>query len=321
MPNPQLSIMVVDDTKFSSAVIGHTLSQAGYTDIRFASSAMAALAMHEERAASVMVADWLMPEMDGLQLTTRIRQRDEQTNHYTYVMLLTAREGDNVLGEAFDRGVDDFISKSSMNEQLLPRIYAADRITQLINRLLDENRLLASNNAQLEEHNLVDSLTALGNRRYLLQRLEDALQQVESRGGCCALLVLGIQNFDEVGSRFGEAVQQEVLRGIARRLQQLVRPMDVISRIGANTFAICTVGDTAEDCKPNSFRRLHDGLNLKAFKTSEGYLSVRAGLSVSTVDRNDQAATAETMLEQTEQHLGQAYATNLITQVRMPQVV
>lgn len=99
MPNPQLSIMVVDDTKFSSAVIGHTLSQAGYTDIRFASSAMAALAMHEERAASVMVADWLMPEMDGLQLTTRIRQRDEQTNHYTYVMLLTAREGDNVLGQ------------------------------------------------------------------------------------------------------------------------------------------------------------------------------------------------------------------------------
>ncbi|HEC47931.1 MAG TPA: diguanylate cyclase, partial [Pseudomonas xinjiangensis] len=40
MPNPQLSIMVVDDTKFSSAVIGHTLTQAGYADIRFASSAM-----------------------------------------------------------------------------------------------------------------------------------------------------------------------------------------------------------------------------------------------------------------------------------------
>ncbi|SDS63313.1 response regulator receiver modulated diguanylate cyclase [Halopseudomonas litoralis] len=320
MPNPQLSIMVVDDTKFSSAVIGHTLSQAGYTDIRFASSAMAALAMHEERAASVMVADWLMPEMDGLQLTTRIRQRDEQTDHYTYVMLLTAREGDNVLGEAFDRGVDDFISKSAMSEQLLPRIYAADRITQLINRLLEENRLLASNNAQLEEHNLVDSLTALGNRRYLQQRLEDALQQVESRGGYCSLLVLGIQNFDEMGGRFGEAVQQELMRGIARRLQQLVRPMDVIARIGNNIFAICTVGDNIDDCKPNSFRRLHDGLNLKAFKTSEGYLSVRAGMALSRVEKNDSILAAGDMLQQVEQHLGQAYATNLITEVRMPQL-
>lgn len=321
MPNPQLSILVVDDTKFSSAVIGHALSQAGYTDIRFASSAMAALAMHEERAASVMVADWLMPEMDGLQLTTRIRQRDEQTNHYTYVMLLTAREGDNVLNEAFDRGVDDFISKTSMNEQLLPRIYAADRITQLINRLLDENQLLASNNATLEEHNLIDSLTALGNRRYLLQRLDDALQQVDSRGGLCCLLVIGLQNHDELGKRFGAAIQQELLKGTARRLQQLVRPMDVIARIGVNSFAICTLGEHRDDFKPNSFRRLHEGLNLKAFKTSEGYLSLRAGLALSTVSKNNSWSSAEQMLNQVEAHLEEAYATNLITEARSPQLV
>ena len=231
MPNPQLSILVVDDTKFSSAVIGHTLSQAGYSNIRFASSAMDALRMHEEQPASVMVADWLMPEMDGLELTTRIRQTDEQSDHYTYVVLLTAREGDNVLGEAFDRGVDDFISKSSMNEQLLPRIYAADRTSQLINRLLDENRLLATNNAQLEEHNLVDRLTAIGNRRYLIQRLADVLRNVDSRGGACCLVLLGVQNLPTLTERFGPAVQQEVLRGTARRLQQLVRPTDVVARV------------------------------------------------------------------------------------------
>ena len=321
MPNPQLSILVVDDTKFSSAVIGHALSQARYADIRFASSAMAALAMHEERAASVMVADWLMPEMDGLQLTTRIRQRDEQTNHYTYVMLLTAREGDNVLNEAFDRGVDDFISKSSMSEQLLPPIFAADRITQLINRLLDENQLLASNNAVLEEHNLIDGLTALGNRRYLLQRLDDALKQVESRGGFCSLLVMGLQNHEELGKRFGEAVQQELLKGTARRLQQLVRPMDVIARIGPSTFAICTLGDNPDEFKPNSFRRLHDGLNFKAFKTSEGYLSLRAGMAVSILGKDDRDIRAGQLLERVEQHLEQAYATNLITEVRSPQLV
>lgn len=321
MPNLQLSILVVDDTKFSSAVIGHALSQAGYTDIRFASSAMAALAMHEERAASVMVADWLMPEMDGLQLTTRIRQRDEQTNHYTYVMLLTAREGDNVLGEAFDRGVDDFISKSSMSEQLLPRIYAADRITQLINRLLDENQMLATNNALLEEHNLIDSHTALGNRRYLLQRLDDALQRVESRGGYCTLVVLGLQNLEDMATRFGETVQQELLKATARRLQQLVRPMDVIARVDSNIFAICTVGDNADECKPNSFRRLHDGVSLKAFKTSEGYLSLRAGMALGTLGRNDPRINAEKLLQKIEQHLEQAYATNLITEVRSPQLV
>ena len=62
----------------------------------------------------MLLADWLMPEMDGLELTGRVRQLDEMAEHYTYIILLTGKEGENVLTEAFDRGVDDFISKTSM---------------------------------------------------------------------------------------------------------------------------------------------------------------------------------------------------------------
>src|SRR5690606_27699630 len=168
--------------------------------------------------------------------------------------LFTARGGYNLLGQAFDLGGEDFISKSAMSEQLLPRIFAADRISQLIHRLQHSKQLLARNYALLAEHNLIDSLTDLSKRRYLLPRLADALQRVESRGGFCSLLVLGIQNYEDMGTRFGEHVQQELLRGAARRLQQLVRPMDVIARIGPGTFGICTVGSDADECKPNSFR-------------------------------------------------------------------
>ena len=88
MPNPDLSILVVDDAKFSSAMIGRALSQAGYQDIRFASSASEALQQLEQRPVSVLLADWLMPEMDGLELTARVRQLDESINHYTYIVLL-----------------------------------------------------------------------------------------------------------------------------------------------------------------------------------------------------------------------------------------
>ena len=86
------------------------------------------LQLLEQRPASVLLADWLMPEIDGLELTARVRQLDETADHYTYIILLTGKEGENVLGEAFDRGVDDFISKAAMNEQLVPRVYAADRL-------------------------------------------------------------------------------------------------------------------------------------------------------------------------------------------------
>lgn len=89
MPNPHLSILVVDDAKFSSVMIGRALSKAGYQDIRFASSAADALAQHAQRPAHVLLADWLMPEMDGLELTGQIRQRDALSGHYSYVILLT----------------------------------------------------------------------------------------------------------------------------------------------------------------------------------------------------------------------------------------
>ena len=150
MPNPHLSILVVDDAKFSSAMIGRALSQAGYQDIRFASSAAEAISNLEQRPASVLLADWLMPEMDGLELTGRVRQLDEAAEHYTYIILLTGKEGENVLNEAFDRGVDDFISKSAMNEQLLPRVFAAERLCSTLQRLLQENALLVQNIASLE---------------------------------------------------------------------------------------------------------------------------------------------------------------------------
>ncbi|HET8730837.1 MAG TPA: response regulator, partial [Moraxellaceae bacterium] len=119
MPNIDTSILVVDDTKFSSAMVNRVIARAGYQDVRHAHSAATALQMLEERPARILVADWLMPEMDGLELTQRVRQLDEAGNHFTYVILLTAREGVEALAEAFEQGVDDFVNKSNMQDQLL----------------------------------------------------------------------------------------------------------------------------------------------------------------------------------------------------------
>ena len=64
-------------------------------------------------------------------------------------------------------------------------------------------------------------------------------------------------------------------------------------------------------------RRLHDGLNLKAFKTSEGYLSIRAGMVLCTLTNRQALPDAEALLEQVESHLGEAYETNLITEAKL----
>ncbi|SDH53168.1 diguanylate cyclase (GGDEF) domain-containing protein [Pseudomonas flavescens] len=318
MPNPHLSILVVDDAKFSSAMIGRALSQAGYQDIRFASSAAQAISNLEERPASVLLADWLMPEMDGLELTGKVRQLDEAAEHYTYIILLTGKEGENVLSEAFDRGVDDFISKSAMNEQLLPRVFAADRLCNSLQRLLQENALLMQSIASLEERNLVDPLTGLGNGRYLTQKLTDSLRQMESRGGALCLLLIGLQGIDELRARHGAGVYNELLRSVARRLQQLVRPLDVLVSLDDRHFALITLLDHLHECSSSSFKRLHEGLNLKAFKTSEGFISLRAGITVVGLDGKALPMEQQQLLDLAMRLLPEAHASGRVTAVRLP---
>ncbi len=316
MPNPQLSILVVDDAKFSSVMIGRALSKAGYEDVRFANSASAALELIEQRPANVLLADWLMPEMDGLELTTQVRQQDEMSDHYTYIMLLTGRDGQDVLSKAFDHGVDDFIGKSVMNDQLVPRVYAADRLCGSLQRLIRENRLLTENIASLEKRNLIDPVTGLGNTRYLHLRLGDSLRQIESRGGALCYLMIGLPGISSQRERFGKHFHQELLRGVARRLQQLVRPLDVLARLDEGRFGLLTLVDDLRGCSPSSFKRLHDGLNLKAFKTSEGFISIRAGIGLVSVDASTLPVDPLLIIERAEALLPDAYTTGRIVPLR-----
>lgn len=321
MPNPHLSIMVVDDAKFSSAIIGRTLSQAGYIDIRFANSASEALRQLEARPANVLLADWLMPETDGLMLTSQVRQLDETSDHYTYVILLTGKEGENVLSEAFDSGVDDFINKSVMNEQLVPRVFAADRLCNTLQRLLIENRLLADNIASLEQRNLVDSLTGLGNSRYLELKLETSLRNVESRGGALGYLLIGLQEADELRKQYGESIYNELLHNVGRRLQQLVRPLDVLTRIDDNHFGLVTLLSNLQECSPSSFKRLHEGLNLKAFKTSEGFISLKAGVCLIGLDNRNLPVSPVDLINNAKRLLPESYASGRVAAMRLPEAV
>jgi diguanylate cyclase (GGDEF)-like protein len=296
MPNPHLSILVVDDAKFSSAMIGRTLSLAGYQDLRFASSAAEAIKLLDEHPASVLLADWLMPEMNGLELTVQVRQFDEMSHHYTYVILLIGKEGDSVLSEAFDSGVDDFISKAAMNEQLVPR----------------------ENVVSLEKRNLIDPLTGLGNSRYLHQKMLDSLHQVESRGGALCYLLIGLQDMPALPQHNGETFYSDLLQNVARRLQQLVRPLDVLVRLDDNHFALITLLSDLHECAPSSFKRLHEGLNLKAFKTSEGFISLKASISLVGLDARGLPCTPEQIIEHAERLLPESHSSGRVTALRLP---
>ncbi|MCK0163763.1 response regulator [Marinobacter sp. S6332] len=314
MPNLDLPILVVDDAKFSSMVVGRTLRNAGYRDVRIANDALAALKLMEQRPVSVLIADWLMPEMDGLALTDRVRQQDEQINHYTYVILLTARESVEALAEAFDRGVDDFIYKSDMTKQLIPRIFAADRMADRQNTLLRANALLIENNRELESSNIIDLETGLCNHRYGRDRLNKMLRHAESRGGASAYVLCGIRNWQELKRKHPPTVMSELAVGIARRLSTLIRPIDVLCRVGDNQFALIAYFPNSDHCTTTAFRRVFDGINHKALKTTAGYISVEAGMALCKADAQHGTPSIQDMEQAAVHGLVDAYETRRFTE-------
>ena len=86
-----LSILVADDMPLSCEAIRGALTKNGYHNIRIANTANEALTLLAAHPADIVLADWIMPGMDGLELTDRIRQQDEENNQYTSVILFTAK--------------------------------------------------------------------------------------------------------------------------------------------------------------------------------------------------------------------------------------
>ncbi|MDX1693622.1 MAG: response regulator [Ketobacteraceae bacterium] len=316
MPNADLPILIVDDAKFSGAVISRTLKSAGYTDVRLASSAQQGLDMLEERPVSVLIADWLMPEMDGLELASRVRQLDEASNHFTYIILLTAKEGSKALVHAFDNGVDDFVNKSGMNQQLLPRIYAADRIAAMQNRLLRENQMLVESNQKLRRNNLLDPLTGLGNRQYAIRRLRDTARHAEQRGGAACLMLITLDNYEELKQRHDKEILRQVITSLTRRIRQLVRPLDIVCRVGTEQFAVITHQPDISQCNASTYRRIYDALNMREVKTSKGYIGIKAAMVMSAADSATGFPSPEKMFSVTNSQIAQARSSGRLVVVK-----
>lgn len=308
-----LPVLVVDDARFSLAIITRSLTEAGFRDVRYANSGSAALSMLEERPADIVISDWIMPAMDGLELTRRIRDVDEILDHYTYIMLLSGEEELGVVSQAFAQGVDDFVSKAALRTHLLPRVWAACRTAGYNNSLLASNRELREQIASLERRNMIDPLTGLGNDRFTDRALSDIIRQVASRGGAACALLIALQDYAELAAGMDPADVNRVVRAAAARLEHLVRPMDVVTRTRPDTFAVLMHHTDIAHCAGAGFRRIQQELNSVKVETMAGVRAVRVVLAAGAAHMADGIPTSDELLDFTYARLREASRDDRIT--------
>jgi putative two-component system response regulator len=123
-----MRILIVDDDDIAAEVLAHALTRFGH-DVTAAGSGEEALELMRSCSYRLIVLDWEMPGMSGIDLCRHIRQH--YSSGYVYIILLTARRGTHNIVEGLNAGADDFISKPFEPEELEVRIHTGERILSL----------------------------------------------------------------------------------------------------------------------------------------------------------------------------------------------
>jgi len=239
-----MRILVVDDDGSMRAVLAALLSRAGH-EVFVASNGRQAFEMALDLRPQIMIADWMMPEMDGIQLTVALRQT--RIGRAVYIILLTGLEDDARLVEAFEAGADDFISKPLKPRVLEARLRAGQRVV-LLQQEIERDRAdiqrfaaeLAVTNRRLQEMAQTDSLTGVPNRRYAMDRLQQEWADAVRSGRSLACLVVDLDGFKGINDNNGHDVGDAALRLATVAMKNALRVNDVVCRTGGDEFlAIC----------------------------------------------------------------------------------
>ncbi|MBN9523315.1 response regulator [bacterium] len=139
-----MKILIADDDPVSRRLLQSYLQKWGY-EVAVAINGAEAWRLFEQDEFPVVITDWVMPEMDGVELIRRIRA--SQRPNYVYTILLTARWQKEDLIEGMGAGADDFVNKPFLGEELRVRLRAGERIVNLERTLADQNRALRESRA------------------------------------------------------------------------------------------------------------------------------------------------------------------------------
>jgi len=137
LPFGPLKVLVAEDDKPSREALQKAVKELGH-ECRVAEDGLEAWLMHQEEPAQVVLSDWRMPRMDGLELCRRMRAADTD-RHYTYFVFLTHFSDQEHSFEGLAAGADDYHGKPIDLNELQARLNFAARVLSLRSQVADEN--------------------------------------------------------------------------------------------------------------------------------------------------------------------------------------
>lgn len=151
---PIRKVLIADDSRAQRGLLRRMLAREGY-EVREAASGLEALEMCREIDFDLIVSDWVMPGMNGLDFCQAFRSLERAS--YGYFILLTSNTEKDAVARGLDIGADDFVSKPVSAPELRARLRAGERILAMQEELGRKNQVISETLSQLQEvHDRLD---------------------------------------------------------------------------------------------------------------------------------------------------------------------
>lgn len=290
MKTQQKCIMVVDDNRLATAMLGDILEQAGYRVLK-AESGLEALRLVQQGPIHLVLLDILLPDMDGYEVLRQLR--NDTRTYNTPIILISSQQGTAEKVKGFELGADDYITKPFVPAELLARVMAHLRRTSVTQ---------ASN-----------PLTGLpGN-----VTIEEQLSQKTASGDPFAVLYVDLDNFKAYNDAYGFLQGDEMIRMLATVLQQVVKKYgnrdDLVGHIGGDDYVVITTPDNVDTICQQTIFQFESGSKQLYEVGSEGLLPVTLSIAVVTnecgqfSDPREVAKMAATLKKKAKARAGSAY--------------
>ena len=223
---------------------------------------------HNDDAPQLLVLDWLMPAINGLELCQRIRSRKQL--RYPYIVLLTAKDDKQDLVTALESGADDYLTKPFDMREVQARLRVGKRILTLQEELIKARE-------ELRFEAMHDRLTELWNHGAILDFLHRELERTRRTREPLGILMLDIDHFKAVNDTHGHLVGDEVLKQVAGRLFRSARVYDWVGRYGGEEFLSIVSACSTENLRKHA-ERIRAGIAEEPISTSAGEVKVTVSI-------------------------------------------
>jgi two-component system cell cycle response regulator len=271
-------LLIADDSPVYRKLLEEALSEQRFCTL-FAKSGREAMDLFAEQQPDLVITDWMMPDVTGVELCKRMREGLKGS--YAYIIILTGITDKREISAGLSAGADDYLTKPFAPEELRARVGVGCRIIEFHRQIEAKTRLL-------EELALTDVLTGLPNRRAIEIWAHREVAGAVRHGFELCIVMADLDRFKRLNDSFGHEAGDTVLKEFAQILKNNCRSSNICGRIGGEEFLM---GLTHSDIKGATVAVEHVRENLaeKIFTFGTNDIIVTASFGIASLERESES--------------------------------